>query len=87
MALVAVEAMRVLEKPFRVGVAMFVHDVGVECAQFRPEEIETIIRRRRPGTGDELNLRMLLLERLREPRVTLNVLRSPLLVADPRISC
>ena len=61
---------------------MFVHDVGFEFAQFRPREFEMIVGWPRPGTGDELNLRMLFLQHGVKLCVTLDVRLLPVFVSD-----
>ena len=60
---------------------MFVHDVGLQLAQLRPEILEAIIGRRRAGIGDEQDFGMFFLERFGEARVTLNVLLAPLFIS------
>ena len=49
LAIVVVVAVRIVEEPDGIGVAMFVHDVGVQLAQFRPEKFETIVGGRGAG--------------------------------------
>jgi hypothetical protein len=61
---------------------MFVHDIGVEFAEFGPGVFEVIVFRAGAGTGDELNLGMLLLEHRVELGVALDVGLLPVLVAD-----
>ena len=79
---VVVEAMRVVEKPLGLRIGMFVHDVGLEFAQFRPSVFEMIIGWTRPSAGDELNLWMFRLQHGVKLRVTLDVRLLPVLVAD-----
>ena len=81
-AVVFVVAVGVGEEPVGAHVVVFVDDVGVEGAPGGPHAVEGLSGWERAGGDDELDLRMLGLERGGEDLVAIDVAGAPLLVAD-----
>src|SRR5690606_32679388 len=81
-ARVRVVTRRVRQEPLGWLVVVLVDEVRPQLAELRPEEVEPLAVRARARAADEPDLRMPCLQHAREPLVALDVLRSPLLVAD-----
>src|SRR5947207_3780730 len=74
--------MSVFQKPRRLGIAMFIHNIGSQFTKFRPEKFEALIARIRTSGPYQRQVGVFFLKPFGKGREMLDVLWAPLFIAD-----